>query len=94
MEEKFAPHSIFLEKGYQFVLTHAIRSSNHPFMVGMTFLPSQAALMNGASVDIFPGSESPLHVMAVLANYPQTRKSQNSNDSNNNDNAKIGGLDR
>ena len=33
--------------------------------------------MNGASVDIFPGSQSPLNVMALLVNYPQTRKSQN-----------------
>ena len=44
VEEKFAPRTIFLDRGYQYILTHAIRSSNHPLVAGVTFLASQAAL--------------------------------------------------
>ena len=64
-------------QGYQFLLTHAIRSSNHAFVTGMTFLGSLAPLMNGAAVQVFPGDASPINLIATLVNYPQTRKSQN-----------------
>lgn len=76
VEELFDPELVFGKKGYQFVLTHAIRTSNHPFVVGMTLLGSMCPLMNGAAVRIFPGSVSPLNVLCILINYPQTRKSQ------------------
>ena len=77
VEENFHPSDIFGAQGHQFVLTHSVHSSSHPFVVGMTFLASQAALMNGSAVDIFPDTQSPLNATAVLVNYPQTRKSQN-----------------
>ena len=57
--------------------THAIRSSNHPFVTGFTFLGGLAPLMNGAAVQVFPGEASPINLIATLVNYPQTRKSQN-----------------
>ena len=67
---------VFGEKGYQFVLSHAIRASNHAFVTGVTFVTALSPLTNGAAVDIFPGNPSQLNVIAVLVNYPQTRKSQ------------------
>ena len=64
-------------QGYQFLLTHAIRSSNHPFVTGFTFLGGLAPLMNGAAVQVFPGEASPINLIVTLVNYPQTRKFQN-----------------
>ena len=76
VDSTFEPDLIFGTTGYQLVLAHAIRASNHPFVTGMTLLGSMCPLMNGASVAIFPGQESPINVICTLVNYPQTRKSQ------------------
>eukprot|EP00959_Pyramimonas_sp_CCMP1952_P133541 2792494-Pyramimonas_sp.AAC.1 len=35
-----------------------------------------APLTNGANIKTFPGSPTQLNVVAVLTNFPQTRKSQ------------------
>ena len=72
----FDAERVWGKRGHQFVLHHAVQASTHDFVTGMTILTSLAPLTNGAAVAAFPGAPSPLCAVAVLTNYPQTRKSQ------------------
>ncbi|CAK0801158.1 unnamed protein product [Prorocentrum cordatum] len=76
IDENFDPELLFGKVGYQFVLSHAIRSSTHPLVTGVTLIAAMAPLTNGANIKTFPGSPTQLNVVAVLTNFPQTRKSQ------------------
>lgn len=62
--------------GAQFVRSHAIATSCHEFVVATTFLACMSPLSNGATMQMFANTESPLNCAAVLVGYPQTRKSQ------------------
>ena len=58
------------------MLAHAVETSNHEFVTGMTLLGALPPLMNGARAYMFPGSATPMNLAIVLVNYPQSRKSQ------------------
>ena len=45
----------------------------------MNLITGFAGCCNGATISIFPGHDSPLNVISLLVNYPQTRKSQMTN---------------
>ena len=62
--------------GAQFVKSHAIATSTHELVVATTLLAAMAPLANGATINLFGESDTPLNVVAVLVGYPQTRKSQ------------------
>ena len=76
VEQSFSADAILGPRGAQFVKSHSVRTSSHEFCVTMAILAGLAPLTNGATIDIFPGHCSLLNIMAVLVNYPQTRKSQ------------------
>ena len=76
IDANFDPEFLFGQEGYQFVLSHAIRSSTHPLVTGVTLLVGMAPLTNGGNIQIFPGAATQLNVLAVLVNYPQSQKSQ------------------
>ena len=61
--------------GNDFVVTHAIRTSNHP-VFAVELHSSFQALADGASINAFPGGSSSLIILALLVNYAQTRRSQ------------------
>ncbi|CAK0904465.1 unnamed protein product, partial [Prorocentrum cordatum] len=65
-DENFDPELIFGKVGYQFVLSHAIRSSTHPLVTGVTLVAAVAPLTNGANVKTFPGSPTQLNVVAEI----------------------------
>ena len=66
---------IFLKKGASVIRAHAVRASVHELTAAVTFLTNMSPLMNGATVGIFPGSESPVNAVSINVGYPQTRKS-------------------
>ena len=76
IDANFDPEFLCGQEGYQFVLYHAIRSSTHPLVTGVTLLAAMAPLTNGGNIQIFPGAATQLNILAVLVNYHQTQKSQ------------------
>lgn len=64
------------EAGAQFVRSHAIATSSHEFVVATTMLACMSPLSNGATVNLFADTWTPLNCAAVLVGYAQTRKSQ------------------
>ena len=68
---------ILLHRGSQFVKGHAIATSTHEFTVATNLLANMAPLTNGAVINIFADTDTPLNVVAVQVGYPQERKSQN-----------------
>ena len=70
VEALFALDDIVGEVGAQFILSHAIKTSCHPFTVLMTFLGGLPPLMNGATTSIFPGHDSPMNLFGLLVGDP------------------------
>eukprot|EP00974_Lingulodinium_polyedra_P009341 894339-Lingulodinium_polyedra.AAC.1 len=68
--------AVWGKQGLEFVLSHAVSASTHEFATATTMLASMAPLTNGAQIAAFPGFATPLNVVAVMVNYPQSRKSQ------------------
>ena len=75
-DEKFDPDVICGKRGYQFVSSHAIPSSNHPLVTVVTLITTMVPLTSGANIHCFPGAQTELITIVTLINHPQTRKPQ------------------
>ena len=65
----FGPHAVGT------LLPMAARAAHHDLPVALSLMAGLVACTNGAQVQVFPGSVSPLMLCVVNVNYPQTRKS-------------------
>lgn len=76
VDSEYDSRYIFGPHGSQILLRHAARSSVHEFPFGMGILTGMPACANGACMEGFPGSSSPLSTLFFLNNVPQSKKSQ------------------
>ena len=53
----------------------AARASRHDLPMALSLMAGLVARANGAQVQAFPGSVSPLTLCVVNVNYPQAKKS-------------------
>ena len=75
VEEKFDAQSMFGPSGAEFIEYIGAKTCLHPLAVGVPVLAALAPLTNGAAITLW-SDPSPLAVVAVLVNPPQSRKSQ------------------
>ena len=75
IEDNYDAVEIFGEKATQMLVPLAVRASHHELPLALSLMAGLAACSNGACVQVFPGSLSPLMMCVLNVNYPQTRKS-------------------
>ena len=75
IERSYRSDEILGEKAARAILALSARASHHELPFGLSFMAGLIACTNGAHVEVFPGSRSPLMLAVINVNYPQTRKS-------------------
>lgn len=76
VDANFQAEGVYGERGAQIVQRLAARASHHPMPYGLAMQAALASSANGACVQAFPGSKSPVSLVVLNVNLPQTRKSQ------------------
>ena len=75
VEDKFQGAELLGKKAFEILSLHAARASHHQFPYSMNVLAQLVSCTNGATTEVFPGTQSPLMMTNFNNNYPQTRKS-------------------
>ena len=75
IERSYRSDEILGERAARAILALSARASHHELPFGLSFMTGLIACSNGAHVQVFPGSRSPLMLAVINVNYPQTRKS-------------------
>ena len=76
VDDKFALWGIYGNQGAQIILRVAARESHHAVSFGLTVQAGLLSAAIGACVEAFAGNASPLSMIFLNINVPQTRKSQ------------------
>ena len=76
VDRVFKIEEIYGERGSQIVQRLAARASTPAMPLGLSLQIALCSCANGAVVEAFPGSSSPLSLIALNCNVTQTRKSQ------------------
>ena len=75
VDQSYSASDVLGPTASQTVLRMATRAAHHDLPVGLSLMAGLVACTNGASIEIFPGSASPLALAVLNVNFPQTRKS-------------------
>ena len=76
VDRVFKIEEIYGERGSQIVQRLAARASTPAMPLGLSLQIALCSCANGAVAEVFPGSSSPLSLIALNCNVTQTRKSQ------------------
>ena len=73
VDDNFSLQAIYGRRGAQIILRMATRASHHEMPFGLTVQAGLLSSTNGACIEAFPGNTSPLSMIFININVPQTR---------------------